>query len=593
MALPVYQPGVAEAYVKEKGWRYKTSGDELVLETCPFCNEGPWKFYINNVLGAFNCKRASCSKRGNLYTLQRELGDAQPVRAISASPATAPKRTPISALARYEHDLEQSEFAQNYLATRGLSPDTAKRWHLGLKKDRGRDILLIPYLTKDGEVADVKYRHLDPDAPLPKYWRKGGGESILFGEHLLPGKDQPHDVLYLCEGEIDCMTLWQHGFSPALSTTAGAGTFKPRWYDIIKAYAPKRIVVCYDSDPAGQKGAEELARKFDEFECINIVLPDAKDVNEYFQLHSVQDFQDLVAAAKPPEIEEIVHVSSVCDDLESQLFLGESAFVGLPSQFGELNSLISGGYWNGFIVTVSGVRGTGKTSFVLQELLQAAGQSIPSYMLCLEMQKTMMLRKIIEHKFHIQMTKQTHADVQRCRAQLDRMPFYMGDRIKDLDTMERAVRQAVKRYGLRIMAFDNINFFARSIENQTNELAAAMKRLKELAVDLNIPIIVIAQPTKAGSNVDERIMTMNDMKGAGAIADDSDVVILLHRRAKRTNVKDIGQRSGFQGNQSPLTLVRVDKARYSAGGEMYLMFSGETSSYRELTREERESLVAA
>lgn len=536
----------------------------------------------------FDCKRGSCGKRGNLYTLQKHEGDAPEVRALNTPVKVVDKRVGLDKFRPYEEALEKSDVAKAYLTKRGLTLETAKAWHLGFKTEKGRDILMIPYITRDGFVADVKYRALDPNAS-PKYWRKGGGDSILFGEHILPPKSEQHPILYMVEGEIDAMTLWQHGFAPVVSTTAGAATFKPRWYDLIKDYAPERVVVCYDSDVAGQNGATEIAKKFDEFEVVNVVLP-VKDANEFFGSHSVQDFKDLVASVQPPEIENIRHISSVFDELETQLFLGETAFVGLPSVHSELNSLINGGYWNGFVITVSGVSGTGKTTFVLQDLIAAAVSDIPSYMLCLEMPEVMMLRKVVEHKFHIPMDKQSHADIQRARKQLEQIPFWMGSKVRDLDSMEKAVRQAVKRYGLRVMAFDNINYFARDPQNQHAQMEAAMKRLKELAMDLNIPIILIAQPNKAGSNTDDHIMRGNDMKGSGSVLTDSDVVVLLHRKRRATKANDFGSSDSFKGNQSPLTLIRVDKARYSPGGEFYLYFNGATSTYRSLTQEERDAM---
>lgn len=130
-------------------------------------------------------------------------------------------------------------------------------------------------------------------------------------------------------------------------------------------------------------------------------------------------------------------------------------------------------------------------------------------MLCLEMPETMMLRKVIEHRYGIPMLSLTHADVAKHRKDMEQLPFFMGSKVKDLESMEKAVRQAVKRHSLRLMAFDNLNFFVRSVQNQVNELGLVTKRLKELAVDLNIPIILIAQPTKIGvigdaENDDER-----------------------------------------------------------------------------------------
>jgi hypothetical protein len=91
MTLPIYQAGQAESYVQGKGWKYKRSGDQLVLETCPLCNKGGFKFYISDSKGAWDCKYGSCARKGNYYQLLKEFGDAALVKRTSTQDA-APKR---------------------------------------------------------------------------------------------------------------------------------------------------------------------------------------------------------------------------------------------------------------------------------------------------------------------------------------------------------------------------------------------------------------------------------------------------------------------------------------------------------------------
>jgi replicative DNA helicase len=257
--------------------------------------------------------------------------------------------------------------------------------------------------------------------------------------------------------------------------------------------------------------------------------------------------------------------------------------------FSDVNAMISGGYWNGQLVTISGTSGTGKTSFVLQELLKMAQDGNPTYLLCLEMPVEMMLRKIISKEYGIPYLKIQQEHVQRYRPALKKLPFWMGSQGSNLDEVEKTIRQAVKRYDLKCFAFDNLNYFVRSTDNVTQEISRVTKRMKEIAVDLHIPILLIAQPRKFDD--ENRMMTMNDLKDASAVAQDSDSIILLYRRRIKTDVKDFGKEAaGFQGNQSPYTLLRVDKARYSTGGETYLYFDGERSTYREVTPGEMSSM---
>jgi replicative DNA helicase len=222
-----------------------------------------------------------------------------------------------------------------------------------------------------------------------------------------------------------------------------------------------------------------------------------------------------------------------------------------------------------------------------------AKQGHPAYLLCLEMPEVMMMWKIIEKEYGVPMMQITEAHVQKYRVDLEQIPFYMGSKGggagDQLDMVEATIRAAVRRYDLRCVAFDNINFFVRSIEHATQEIARVTKRMKELAVDLNVPIIQIAQPQKFDESA--RMMIGSDLKDSSAIEQDSDTIMLLHRARIKTEVKDVGKSAGFVGNRSPYCLVRVDKARYAAGGECLMHFDGSRSTFRELTLGEREAMA--
>jgi replicative DNA helicase len=594
VSLPVYEAGAASAYCETKAWTFKRSGDHLVLD-CPLCS-AKQKFYINDTTGLWDCKAGSCGEKGNFYLLQKSQNDVEPVRPLITAPQVTKKKSfPLSANADYEKALEASPDAMAYLASRGLTIETAKEWHLGYKVTAdGVHQLIIPYVHR-GEIVDVKYRLLpqSENGSRPKYTRYGG-ESVLFGEQTLAAAkgagEGVRDRLYIVEGEFDVMTLKQRGYWPVVSTTTGAASFKTEWFDQIVAFDPKKIVVCYDSDAAGQKGAQALLKKFEDRVIVNVVLEDAKDVNEYFQTHLNADFDALLAAAVPTELENVVSMSKANDLLIEQLWFATEAFDGVPSKFPDVNAMIEGGYWNGQLVVITGPSGTGKTSLVLDEFMTMGLGQIATYLLCLEMPPIMMQRKIYQKVFGIPMLKLTQAHVEEGRKTLDKIPLFLGGRqgCKKLSDVEKLIRQAVARHNLKAVAFDNLNYFVRSIDHTTQEIAATTQLLKDLAVDLNIPIIAIAQPKKFDK--ESKIMSAADLKDSSAIEQDADTIIILHRQRVKTDVKDFGKGAGFIGNQSPYCLVRVEKARYSSGGETYLYFDGARSAYRELTTQEKESM---
>ena len=69
------------AQKKLKNFKTNSKGDELIAETCPFCNGGDhhdkYSFYINMETGAYQCKRGKCNAEGSFKTLCQKLDSAE------------------------------------------------------------------------------------------------------------------------------------------------------------------------------------------------------------------------------------------------------------------------------------------------------------------------------------------------------------------------------------------------------------------------------------------------------------------------------------------------------------------------------------
>lgn len=602
--LPIYNPGDAAAYCTSRGWGFKVSNDELILNQCPFCFKRE-KLSWNNLTGAFQCFSAECNKRGNYYTMRRDTGDPVAIpNQKKDQDKPARKHATLAQFAPFEKALLDHAEAMRYLTVeRGLTMETIQKWHLGLKhetKEKHKidevdgpiDWLMIPYLTKQGDIANVKYRSLPPAPKLFKRWY--GGESILFGEHLLPERKRGAPrckELFLTEGELDAITLDQYGFSPALSTTTGAGSFSARWYDLIVSSGATELYLVYDSDPDGRAGADRLIKKFndDERKVYDLQFEDAKDANEFFRNHPASDFRALLEEARPAEMEYVLSAGAVLDRLEEQIFQSGNAFNGIPSTFKNINELIDGGYGNGMLTAVIGGPGTGKTSLIMQDLLAMGEQGMKTYLCELELPEEMVMRKVINHLFHVPLNAITQRHIAEYRPEIERRGMYIGRAPRKVEVLIDTIRRAIRRFDLKCVAFDNIHYFIRDTTNEQAAIGILTKGLKDLAMEMNIPIIAIGQPKKF--NRSERIIDNDDVKGSGSIEQDSDAMVLLWRPTLKTKIEDFGKTMGFKQNMSPLTLVRVSKARYSPGGETMLYFHGEIGTFRQLSAEETQKLM--
>jgi DNA primase len=162
-------------------------------------------------------------------------------------------------------------FGCGQLKTAGLT-----RFYLFAKE--GLSFLLFPY-RMEGRVNAIKGRCL-----LTKAEAKERGVSrfvmterarIFYNQEIIKSTRD----LYLCEGEIDTLTLLQAGY-PAVGIP-GTGSIGESQLDLLGG---KRVVLCLDPDRAGKEAAAYLSGEFDKRGIANLKLdlPDGKDVNECY-----------------------------------------------------------------------------------------------------------------------------------------------------------------------------------------------------------------------------------------------------------------------------------------------------------------------
>lgn len=572
-------------YLQSKGIEYRMQSGQAVLQVCPFCGDQGGHLYMDPGEGAYYCHK--CQTKGNLVTLRKHLGDYEPPQRrnvfMSQKPqggvskafpgqnegSTAPDEK--KALEGHERLLGDQEGLRYVTEKRGVSIDAVRHFKIGLEVDRnGSRWLTIPHFEK-GKLANIKSRSLPPAEKT--FRRVKGCRSVLFNVDAL--KDQ--EEAFLCEGELDAVTLWDRGIKNVVATTTGAGSFDPEWIDQLQAV--KRIVLVYDPDEPGQKGAREVARRLGYDRCFNVVLPDGQDVNEFFQAgHDLFDFQAHVSQARQFDVAGIM---SFADGLKEywDTVQDPGQSTGIRTGWADVDRLIKTGFMPGELVVLSAPPKIGKSTFALQVITHNALQGIPALFFCLEMRPMKIIEKIVKCRSR----KEDIGDVEivNTRQAFKGKPLYLGysHRKPILEGIMETLKEAIRRYGLKLVVFDHLHFLTRSISNQVQEIGLAVQSFKLLAEELEVPIILIAQPRKIQA---DSIMTAMDLKDSSSIYSDCDHLIILHRQRKTSNGKDgeALQTEAFD----PLTLVRIEASRYNSGGECLLYYHGEYSRFDEISR---------
>ena len=182
----------------------------------------------------------------------------------------------------------EDELIMGYLAAR-----TAK----GFLRPAFRNRVMFPILDVSENVIAFGGRVMEKAEP--KYLNSSDTPVYKKGSHLFAlnfAHKTSAEQIILCEGYMDAIALHVAGFT---NTVAGLGTaIRPEQARLLSRYT-KSVVLCYDSDEAGRKAAERALSVLEEtgLEVKVILLPDAKDPDEYINKFGADAFKSLLAAS--------------------------------------------------------------------------------------------------------------------------------------------------------------------------------------------------------------------------------------------------------------------------------------------------------
>lgn len=299
-----------QGYLSAKGIEYKERHGELitncVFSDCDKDSRGNEAHLYISKEGLYQCKK--CGAEGNQRTLMKHFGDWPPPRSAKS---TAVK--PVSAKVKTEvidrHHSALPDKVRTYLHDRGITDEQISDAKLGYGKFYGHHWITIPVKDSAGNWSFLKLRQDPSDSTNADKYKFSpiGSSAAIYNIEALKGNN---DFVVICEGEFDCLVLQTQGI-PAITSTAGAGTFKDEWISHLKNL--QRVYIAFDNDDAGHKGLERLASKLAErlpsLGIYKIVFPnrmtDGKDITDYFTKYDgnpdelMYELPQLVAGPEP------------------------------------------------------------------------------------------------------------------------------------------------------------------------------------------------------------------------------------------------------------------------------------------------------
>ena len=218
----------------------------------------------------------------------------------------------------------------------------------------------------------------------------------------------------------------------------------------------------------------------------------------------------------------------------------KEAISGVPSGFTELDELTTG-FQQGDLIIVGGRPSMGKTAFALNIAQHVAiEQEEPVAVFSLEMSKRQLAFRMLCSEAMVDsnlvrkgiIRQQDMRKLQDAAGRLTEAKIFIDDS-SALGVLEMRAksRRLKKEHGLSLVVVDYLQLMRGRgrFERREQEISEISRSLKALAKELEIPVIALSQLNREVEKKDSKRPSLANLRESGAIEQDADVIIFLHR----------------------------------------------------------------
>ena len=327
----------------------------------------------------------------------------------------------------------------------------------------------------------------------------------------------------------------------------------------------------------------EIGKKsFDETYDVRDVMQEAESL--LLDLSQMNMRKDYTALA--PVIEKAVK------SIENA-YSNKGSLTGIPSGFHKLDDMTCG-WQKSDLVIIAGRPAMGKTAFALSLAKNiAVDQNRPMAFFSLEMSDVQLANRLMSNACQIdgkkllsgQLDQEDWKRLDKNLAVLTEAPLYIDD-TESLSVMElrSKARRMVKEHGVKLIMIDYLQLMTASgmrYNSRQEEVSLISRSLKGLAKELNIPILALSQLNRSVENRDNgdngggKRPQLSDLRESGAIEQDADMVLFVHRPEYYHILQD------EKGNDlRGMAQIIIAKHRKGATGDVLLNFRGEFTRFQ-------------
>jgi replicative DNA helicase len=310
----------------------------------------------------------------------------------------------------------------------------------------------------------------------------------------------------------------------SVPTAANAG----RYADIVRGKALLREII-----DVGSRITEDA---FGEPEDVSKALDGAEQLIYGVSNRTLREHLSPVSELAPGALEMI-----------QRLYEAEGEVTGVETGFEDLDRLTTG-FHKSDLVILAARPAMGKTALALNAIWHAASEkNMPVAIFSLEMSKEQLVQRLISQTTRIPAQGLRSGNVRaedwpklvRGVAQVSRAPIWIDDTAGvTLMEMRAKVRRLLSQLKVRgeaslsLVVVDYLQLMVSQggrSENRQQEIAEISRGLKILARDLDVPVLAIAQLSRAVEQRHDKRPLLSDLRDSGALEQDADMVMFLYR----------------------------------------------------------------
>lgn len=267
---------------------------------------------------------------------------------------------------------------------------------------------------------------------------------------------------------------------------------------------------------------------------------------------------------------------------------------GVQTHFYDLDTMTNGLQKSDLII-LAARPSMGKTAFALNIVANVAMKSkVPVAMFSLEMSREQLVQRM--------MCSEAEVDSQRLRSgnmqskdweklinvmnEFAEASIYIDDTagctLTDIRAKCRRLAMEEKDLGLVVIDYLQLINSSSSNNDRNQEISAISRGLKILARELNVPIIALSQLSRKVEDRGDKRPMLSDLRDSGAIEQDADIVMFIHREDYYNKEKsdDDGEEFNKAADSKGKSDIIIAKQRNGPVGDIQLLFQANITKFK-------------